>query len=747
MVESLLRHNRFVPWNRSKIMLVGQGRAGKTALANGMMGKKFIPDTKSTVGAEKFETKFMSGKIKKGENGAVLAGYVPSPQELESMMALTASRQMKGRKVKKSVEDGNSKQLSSTNADNTFSGVVSVNFRDVNTAVFNKCLFENIAKNVTDSDLVISLYDFGGQDIFNVLHPFFMSKYGVYVVVFDMELFLSNYEQKRESCMKHLKFWMNSIAMHTYDASNGKTAPVAIVGTRGDLFRDPKDREVISRIIEGSFYQCVAWKSLLVSETDALCFFPVDNVNLDVTVNHLLQACQSHLENALFMKQEVSLVWVKLLDEINAKHQSFLSLEEIIRMCEPRAVVSAEVTKMLTFFYEMGILIWINEENLRDVVILDPIEYFVKPATMIICKHIATKDDPYRTVHFEEIHKACRKKWREDWYQMLEFGLVSERLARRLLASVCKNEAHVDNVLLLMERYGLTTGFHVIPQRDEIEVSRLCFLPAVAPSDPKEYFVDRECFEDYSIYKDYDNLIGRLSTQQSYCFQPFECIAFHFAFSVSTETDLLKLPLFSANELASYGFLPNGLFERFVGRVLGSLVCTVSDVSASLLRTSFIGFKDVVKLKFMFRNVRITNLLGNNMIRIEVERDPEEDDDKGTLMFIHDSLYEMVQTIIRECYKNLLVVTLLLTDQQDYHNHPLLPLSELKSVVEGKMRRIDYHTVDGKQVLSMKAKELETSFDIWLNTSTIHPKKGQYVNKVRYYLCMYVYSSVLVSFL
>jgi GTPase SAR1 family protein len=752
-VESLLRDNRDVPWNRSKIMLVGQGGAGKTALANHMMGKVFEGDPKSTIGAKKFERKLTSGKMRKGEKGAILEEYLSSPKELESVMAMTASRKMSILKVKDSVKGEHSSPRSAEDTSSVSSIPISV----VDTAIFNTCLSENIARKDLGTALIISLYDFGGQDIFNVLHPFFMSKYGVYVVVFDMELFLSKDEEKRESCMKHLKFWMNSIVMCTYDEKSGQAAPVALVGTRGDVISNPEDYKRVSITLEESFYRSAAWNSLivnyfegasqrgsLINTENGLSFFPVDNKQLfspGVSVTPLLDACLGLLEDADFVKKPVSFIWLKILDEVKSKGLSFISRNEVEQIATCYSMSVKDVPDMLAFLYEMGMVLWVNEGKLADIVILDPIKYFVKPATRIICKHIATKDDPHHIIHCKDIHKACRKEWPDDWYQMLEFGLVSERLARRLLASVCKNDFHIDNVLLLMEKYGLTTGFHVVSSVDDTNVFRICFLPAIAPSDPKEYFLDRKYFENYSIFMDYVNLIGRLGSKRSSCFHVFDCVVFHFAFSVST--DLLKFPLLSAHDVAFTGFLPNGLFERFVGKVLGSLVSTISDVSASLLRTSFIGLKDVVKLKFMFRDVRITNLLESNMIRIEVEREPEENNDKGTLMFIHDSLYEMIQTIIRECYKNLLVVTLLLTDQQDYHNHPLLPLSELKSVVEGKMRSIDYHTVDGKQVLSKRAKELETSFSIWLNTSTIHPKKGQYVNKVCCYFCLYVYSCLL----
>ncbi len=40
-------------WGRSKIMIFGEGRAGKTALANSILGRKY-ENTESTVGINEF---------------------------------------------------------------------------------------------------------------------------------------------------------------------------------------------------------------------------------------------------------------------------------------------------------------------------------------------------------------------------------------------------------------------------------------------------------------------------------------------------------------------------------------------------------------------------------------------------------------------------------------------------------------------------------------------------------------------
>jgi hypothetical protein len=126
------------------------------------------------------------------------------------------------------------------------------------------------------------------------------------------------------------------------------------------------------------------------------------------------------------------------------------------------------VSELLRYLYEMGVLIWIEEPGLRDVVILDPIEYFVKPVTRIICKHLASKKDPYAIKHELPIHKECHQGelFAEDWKLMLEFGLVSDRLARRLLKNEPKEgspdevvpDESVEKLMLLMERYGLMTA-------------------------------------------------------------------------------------------------------------------------------------------------------------------------------------------------------------------------------------------------------------------------------------------------
>lgn len=81
-VTPLLSPQQLVRWNRGKIMLVGQGRTGKTALANNLTGV-WIPDAPSTVGAEQFDVKMFYG----GLNGGKLKSVDLPESQLEYFLA------------------------------------------------------------------------------------------------------------------------------------------------------------------------------------------------------------------------------------------------------------------------------------------------------------------------------------------------------------------------------------------------------------------------------------------------------------------------------------------------------------------------------------------------------------------------------------------------------------------------------------------------------------------------------------
>ena len=88
-------------------------------------------------------------------------------------------------------------------------------------------------------DITFSLWDYGGQDVFLSLHHLFLTRFGVYVVVFDMTLLaggrLSGGTAEGAKAMRTIRFWLSTIAVHSQrQGEAGGTAPIVLVGTHKD---------------------------------------------------------------------------------------------------------------------------------------------------------------------------------------------------------------------------------------------------------------------------------------------------------------------------------------------------------------------------------------------------------------------------------------------------------------------------------------------------------------------------------
>jgi hypothetical protein len=70
-------------------------------------------------------------------------------------------------------------------------------------------------------------------------------------------------------------------------------------------------------------------------------------------------------------------------------------------------MVSADrVREFVEFLRDMGVLIWYDEPGLREIIILDPVTYFVKPVIRVICQ---------LDLHISDVHQRCRKRRPEEF--------------------------------------------------------------------------------------------------------------------------------------------------------------------------------------------------------------------------------------------------------------------------------------------------------------------------------------------
>jgi GTPase SAR1 family protein len=809
-------------WNRSKIMILGEGRAGKTALSNSLMGKPF-EDTNSTIGINEFTCDVKFGKLGNGEWNS----YEKPEKELEMAVAKmiqdhrlqrepslsninneekqrndlktnlvndeqlqihsefdelanlsslpsekmlhnnsTNIKEMEGMSTfhQESLKQQNSteqfpllmskaadispiyqlaptneeeqanlltpslvidKECKVKNEDELFSVEKEVkqgnNSDDLSKIIQNKeeikeskndhnngplslvseldnelvakCLTEEI-QNI-GSKLIISLYDFGGQSVFNVIHPFFLTRYAVYVIVFNMEWLVNGSSNPfYEECLLYLNFWINSVVIHTFNSKTKETAPILFIGTRKDKINSVKEHQKISLLLYEKFKHHICWPFVIennygVGENGRvnLWFFPINNKEgrKDNMLINLMKIIEETMEKSDYVHEEKPLIWLKTVDTLRNLSKSFLTMkemEEIAKSCEIPALLLPE---FLLFLHEMGYLMWHNESELRDIIILDPITYFVKPSTLLICKHQPTEGDP--THHLLEIHKLCRKIFYEDWHVMLEEGIVSNRLLNGLLQNY--DDDHRHKVILLMRKHGLIVplSFQINEEDKEKEVEDGNEIEFEGKS--KNPLDDEESISLYlvpALLPSVSSLSSPSSTsistpisriQQKYqhilaSFHPNKNGTFYFIFTTSKIFE--KMSIITYQDINEYSFLPSGFFERLTCKAISWCQGTSSSSSSSSFSAYdnnnndennhnntkqiqewnyediFLAHNEAI-LSFGNQRFHLIHHITTNTIQVNIEgQNPHA---------IHERLLHQIKQIIEECMKYLKVFTVI----------------------------------------------------------------------------------------
>ncbi len=175
-----------------------------------------------------------------------------------------------------------------------------------------------------------------------------------------------------EQCLDYLKFWVNSIIVHTSNTVAGsntvRTAPIAFVGTRKDIVSGDFQHKAISSLIYDTFRSSIAWPNVIEYQNMScngkdsydLCFFPIDNTlsGLDPVANTLQAEIEKVIDQSEYVHKEQPLTWLRVLDTFSALDSNSLTFNEVMRISAQCNVPEDEVKDMLLFFHQMGMLMF-----------------------------------------------------------------------------------------------------------------------------------------------------------------------------------------------------------------------------------------------------------------------------------------------------------------------------------------------------------------------------------------------------
>ena len=375
-----------------------------------------------------------------------------------------------------------------------------------------------LASNIPVGKQIMLFLDFEGQSSFREFNNLFITSYGVCIVVFNMLDILD--DNKKENCLTELSHWINTIVYHTFDAKTDKTAPVFLVGTHKDKVNGQARHQYISDVIEEKFKYNPVWPHIV--ESTNLSFFPVNNNlhrmhsyippwlgslfytanELDDGIEHLRREIESVIKDSECMKEPKPLAWFQAIDKLSAHDRSNVTLKEASDIATANGVEQNSVPLFLSFLNKMGVVLWLDEEELRDVVILDVMTFFIEPASLIVCDHISNSSDSTNNLREKQLYYQkqlyYRKKDPISWDQMTQRGIVSRQYLDILLGELVPT-GNIPVVRNLMLKYGLIVkdeveGAKAIESEQSIDpmVSEVYLVPSLLPPT----VVDPCVFED-----------------------------------------------------------------------------------------------------------------------------------------------------------------------------------------------------------------------------------------------------------
>ena len=474
------------PWKRSRLMVVGEGNVGKTATVRSLLFKEFDPEWKSTIGVSTIETKITDNDSwKESERQHFLSSLVKNmladPKEKEPKPKASKGRvgpkksQVQPKKTTpiKQKDPAPSQTLETVEPKPTTTGtlqktmplagqgsVLTIEKKEPLKVYakpkehifrFDKTLFTN---DDGGAGVNVSVWDYGGQAVFHTLHHLLLSKYGVYILVFNLPALVNNESEAYE----YVDFWLHSVALHAEDA------PIIIVGTFADRINEKRAFEKVDKVIRS-----LIDKGTNVTRGENLAYFPIDNKS-QKGVNDLRSKVETVCKTQEHVNFEVASKWLTSLDSLVQTGRPWLRLAEVRETCREYGITSAdEVETMLKVFHEFGVVLYFTStENLREIVTLNP-QWLIDQISKVI------RDNSIHASKYpmEQITQAGLS---EDLTTMFKTGLAS----RDILEFFWK-ESQSEFLIDLMRKLLLLSRWH-FDSTEEIYLVPSLLKPSPATS-------------------------------------------------------------------------------------------------------------------------------------------------------------------------------------------------------------------------------------------------------------------------
>ncbi|PFX19564.1 Nephrocystin-3 [Stylophora pistillata] len=478
---------------RTKILLIGQDRVGKTSLRKHLQGVKFDRDETSTSGVE------MMPAVK---NAAKQAWK--NPASFESTSAFDhkcaelinkelsrsspekshSARQLRGEDDSPKKESGTEKPRGDGLTPIVDTETVEGDIRKQNQEQIPVKVASLLRRKNPDKDDGIwpIIWDFAGQAVYHAIHPIFLSQEAIYVLALDLTRELTTPAQCRvqprdhaevevtspdteDTNLDHILKWLDlvhclSTAKKLGRTTEGAFPPVILVGTHADIIRnsgrDPTKvmDAVLDKISDMAPHEIVdhIHAKFVIDNTKAGC--PVQQEDQEIV--SMRQRILELAEKMPHTKNEIPLLWhyvEEKIFEMVEKKEHYLPKKRFQKEVADALChfdVQDDVEGLLHFLRSRGTVIYHDHpENPDGLVVLDP-QWLIDVLSKIITVYPTWEARPSIKKHYRVLGNT---------------GFLSNVLLNQSFKNL-KLERTRKNLLELMEKFNLICNSRGCKGRD-----------------------------------------------------------------------------------------------------------------------------------------------------------------------------------------------------------------------------------------------------------------------------------------
>ena len=331
---------------------------------------------------------------------------------------------------------------------------------------------KNMLRSALDekfSSLKLKILDFAGDKEYYAYHHMFLRGHAIYLIVFNIAMFVANDFTEMKVGIQRLKFWIESVCSHV-----SPNAPIFLVGTHKGTV-DKKDIEIIDCHLRRNLWNSYC-NGLIVNNVEGFIFFPVEN---SLGKNDFgIQCVQKNIVDVAEHCKEtigcdIPLSWVRIQDAI-IRHTETKGAKFCVTLDDfPRAFENFVCTDWskdtLKYFHEKGLVIYLERNQSPDLsnwVLLKP-EILVDIIIQLV-------------IPPPEITQE--RGLRHDWNLLQKKGLLTKSLLKNIISKVKEN---IEAMTAFLEEYDLICPL----ANSKVNMIRVCegeeqpthFVPSLLP--------------------------------------------------------------------------------------------------------------------------------------------------------------------------------------------------------------------------------------------------------------------------